>query len=347
MKELFADVMEEAKGKISSEELKSFLSALSFLGVELSKKNLIALNREMKRVFGEDINPKVLIDYLFLVIQVPAEEIAAAIPEIKNYLQDISEWSASRTLIDPKDPNYEASYRCRKISPNLPRKVKILTNDINLYQSPIMKNKITYVNPSIFFFFYSQMALDESKDAGLREYAAVMKNYYSTEHNEFSCISGHIYDDFEYAGSSVIKQWAILVEHNLPPADKELYTDCHALLRKRRNFIKSVQRKTECPPEVELPTFLDSASICAKTGWMFEDSGRKANTRVNHLLNSKEHASNESNKIMNTIIKLELERDTYTVIEKGKLTKKLLGIENVAKRQLEKVGGYNVISMLV
>lgn len=349
LKKLFVDVMGKIEGKISPQELKALLSALSFLGVELSKEDLEMLNGEMKRVFEEGISPKVLIDYLFLVIRASEEGVTAEIPEIKNYLQTISKWSASRTLIDPKGCNYEASYRCRKSSHYLLRKAKIQIDDINLYPLAMKKNNYAKDRSVLSFsFFYDQIALDRSKDAGLREYAAAMKNYYASDMSECSYLLGHVYDDLDYAGSSAVKQWAVLVEHNLLPADKELYNDCHALFRRKRNLVRTMQRQLGEQPKSEPVAFLDNTSICRKTGWMFENNKEM----IKEMLQAKKNAANgqntdESINVKNTVVMLELERDTYTVIEKGKAKKKLLGIESVAKRQLENIGGYNVINASV
>eukprot|EP00826_Nyctotherus_ovalis_P007606 TRINITY_DN11923_c0_g2_i1.p1 TRINITY_DN11923_c0_g2~~TRINITY_DN11923_c0_g2_i1.p1 ORF type:complete len:161 (+),score=30.58 TRINITY_DN11923_c0_g2_i1:70-552(+) len=142
-----------------------------------------------------------------------------------------------------------------------------------------------------------------------------IRDRYTTQsiHNDSRKIN-LVYDDFDIAGETVIKQWAVLLEYDMLPKDEELYTHCRMLLKRRARKLKNNQKKNTKDKQQNN----EVGTICPMTGWLIDIATDKMKGRIIE------------------------EADFYTLTKGGKFLQKLLGCEKVIARQLEEIGGTKI-----
>jgi len=314
--DLYDNVIKELKESptvITIEELDDLLLGLANLGVELSRRQLISLHNIITHdEHKEKLNSENLVDFVFLAMINNELRISRIKYDIKNYIKIISKWSEKKILLDPSNANYRFSYSMKSAPDHRINKTKFQAEDLNLFPELTTGKKSSSKSRKN---VYEIMATEskESEDIQFKEYMQAMAQHTTTHSFESSRKITINYEDFDIAGESVIKQWAILLEHGVLPRDKELYTYCKPLLMSRSTkLLSNISEKQE---------MIDTKNIltCPITGWLIDGSSKNIKRRVLD------------------------DTDFYTLInENGEHKQELLGCEKVIARQLKTIGGHEV-----
>jgi len=335
LKKLLNDILRDIKDfpkKYDDKNISELLSGLAYLGIELEKNDITNLNKALKEAYGglTSLPADVLINFLFLVMQVPDQTIRKAIPEFDDYKEIVRNWSPKRLAITGHNGLKE--YYSRKfVSDRLINKVKFQIDSIQFLSNEEENKNDTNTKLRRSRNPYEIMAKETraSEDTGYSNYANTMAQRTLKDAANTSQMNVQNYDGFELANELVVRQWAIMLECNILPKDKQLYTFCCTLLRRRIKELATPEFLSTSVKQLssENMEFLYEGAFCPWTGWPL-DFVTKWHTAQKKLTG-----------------RLLLQSDFYTEFSGDNLKdqkEKIMGYWTTINKQLEQIGKYEV-----
>lgn len=298
----------------------SYLSALSYLGIKLTKKELKIFTGiiEVMQNNSENLSIDIIMDLLMLTSRSEEKKLGTSVI-VDDFVEKLKNWSPIRDQL--KDNPSEFIYKPFQGSDRKLQKIKVTSEVLNQYAEIKKREQREKRKKKSYQIMANETNVVE--DIGSKEDFSA--NNISQDKAQTSLWPLDLHSNLNK--ERLVKLWCLLLHYNAPPKDALLYTYCNDLLQKDILYHRS-------NPELKaLLHGLKKRKIngklfepCLRTGWI-------PNLTIDHKSDNKRK----------TAILLKTDENYYTsILSNNESERVLFGLDEMIANQLKSIGNYKV-----
>ncbi len=198
-------------------------------------------------------------------------ELSKAIPDLNFYVAAAAKWSPKRIPLVGND--YDKAYTYNRVNDRAFNKTKIqfdcLSVPEHITSSATAEPADKRPPPRRTRNVYEIMSVESrsSEDTGFHDYMSKMSHMLGAMYLDRNQIVEDLSEHFDLGREPVIRQWAVLQHYGVPPNDRELYTYCYTLLKRRTVEVREEIDITKLSEGHSGVDDLRKMWVCNVTGW--------------------------------------------------------------------------------